>query len=521
MKKQLVERIYTESPREAVTVLRNSLKVLAVVLVTAFLTELLAGLGLQKESLLMLYMLAVVIISVCTPSYTYGIVAAVFCSFAYDFFITDPRYGFSITLRFPIALITMLAVTLIISALVIQNKKQAHLALKREQRTQLLYQLNQELLAARNVEEIVEVTQKYIQQQMERSNVFYLKDPKEGGEPSLRLHHPQDRELFTDRECVRRVHQMFKVGAEQPEELLPKDRCIHYEAAISHGKVLGVIGLDCRELPLTPGSHTFLQIVSAQVALALALRYLSEEQNNLKISAEKEKMRSNLLRSISHDLRTPLTGILGASSAILEQKDMGEEMQEKLVRDIKENAQWLIRMVENILTVTRISKETATVHKTMEAAEEVISQAVSIVRKRFPDCLIHVSIPSELLMVPMDATLISQVLINLLENAIKNSEEGALVLLTLKKKGRTARFEVSDHGRGIPKHLLSNLFEIYSQAEDRGADSSKGLGIGLSICKTIIQAHGGEIQGYNREEGGARFIFTLPLQEEQEDHHES
>ena len=127
-------------------------------------------------------------------------------------------------------------------------------------------------------------------------------------------------------------------------------------------------------------------------------------------------------------------------------------------------------------------------------------------------------------MVPMDATLISQVLINLLENAIKNSDEGALVLLTLKKKGDFARFEVCDHGRGIPEQLLSNLFELHSphsESEDLGADSSKGLGIGLSICKTIIQAHGGEIEGCNREEGGARFIFTLPLHQIQEEQHES
>lgn len=515
MKKQLAERVYAESSRDLGGVLRNSLKLIAVVTATALLTEVLAGLGLESESLLMLYMLAVVVISLFTPSYSYGVVAAVLCSFAYDFFITDPRYGFSITLRFPITLLTMLAVTLIISALIVQNKRQADLAMRREQQTKLLYDLNQELLATQNVAEIVSVTQKYIQRQMERSNAFFLKDPKDGGEPSLLLLRPEDKELFTNPESLRRVHQMFKVGVEQPEELLPKDPDIHYEAVVSHGKVLGVIGLDCRELPLTSGTHAFLHIIASRVALALDLRYLSEEQNNLKISAEKEKMRANLLRSISHDLRTPLTSILGASSAILEHEDMNRETQQKLAGDIKENAQWLIRMVENILTVTRISQDATTVHKTMEAAEEIISQAVSIVRKRFPDCLIHVSVPNELLMVPMDATLILQVLINLLENAIKNSEEGALVLLTLKKKGDFARFEVCDHGRGIPERLLSNLFEIHPQSpqvENGKTDFSKGLGIGLSICKTIVQAHGGEIEGCNREEGGARFVFTLPLQ---------
>jgi len=167
-------------------------------------------------------------------------------------------------------------------------------------------------------------------------------------------------------------------------------------------------------------------------------------------------------------------------------------------------------MVENILTVTQISQDSIQLNKSMEAAEEVMSQAVTLVRARFPFCLIHVKIPDELIMVPMDATLISQVIINLLENAVRNSEEGTLVLFTLTLKDRFALFEISDRGGGIPSHILDNLFEVQAQ-EGIAADSSRGFGIGLSICRTIIHAHGGAIEGHNREKGGAKFSFMLPL----------
>jgi two-component system sensor histidine kinase KdpD len=223
-------------------------------------------------------------------------------------------------------------------------------------------------------------------------------------------------------------------------------------------------------------------------------------------------MRGNLLSSLSHDFRTPLKSILGASNAILEQKDMLVEMRDSLLKDIQENARWLIRIVENILTVTQISQESMKLHKRLESAEEVIAQSVSIIRGRFPNSMIHVRTPDKLIMVPMDSTLISQVVINLLENAIKHSDMDSFVLLSLRQKGHLALFEVSDHGAGIPASMLDNIFEIRTQPEDEvPVDAERGIGIGLNICRTIIQAHNGIIEANNRREGGARFSFWLPL----------
>ena len=225
-------------------------------------------------------------------------------------------------------------------------------------------------------------------------------------------------------------------------------------------------------------------------------------------------MRSNLLRSISHDLRTPLMCISGAVSAILESGDsMDKKTRDKFLANIKDDSQWLIRMVENILSVTRISEGAANVSKVPEAAEEIVAEAVSRIRKRFPDRKITVKVPDELLIVPMDGTLIEQVLINLLENAVKHSKEDSTIEISVKQSGSEAVFEVSDNGEGIAEQDLPSLFESYAPGRKRSSDSSRGMGIGLSICMSIIKAHQGKMEALNKQEGGAIIRFVLPLKE--------
>ena len=224
-------------------------------------------------------------------------------------------------------------------------------------------------------------------------------------------------------------------------------------------------------------------------------------------------MRSNLLRAISHDLRTPLAGILGASATIRENgKSLDEATFDKLIASIQEESQWLIHIVENLLSVTRINEGGSKVTKTPEAAEEVVAEAVGRVKKRFSNHTISVHVPDELLEVPMDATLIAQVLINLLENAVQHSPEDSEVIVELRKKGDTAVFEVLDSGTGILKADLPYLFENYVPHGSKPSDSSRGMGIGLSICMSIIKAHNGKMEAENRKEGGAVFRFALPLE---------
>ena len=243
----------------------------------------------------------------------------------------------------------------------------------------------------------------------------------------------------------------------------------------------------------------------------------NKRQEQIRIEAEKEKTRSNLLRAVSHDLRTPLTSILGAISAVIENdKILGSEERLNLLHDAQDDARWLIKMVENLLTITRIdADENARLYKEPEAVEELIASAAAKHRKRFGEPPLSVSIPSELLMVPMDATLIEQVLINLMENAVLHAEGATEIELRIRREGDLAQFSVLDNGAGIEPAVLPKLFEeMFPHAGELRGDGRRSMGIGLSVCMSIVRAHGGTMKAKNRATGGACVSFVLPMGEE-------
>ena len=265
---------------------------------------------------------------------------------------------------------------------------------------------------------------------------------------------------------------------------------------------------------------TFLGMLVISAITSTLTAHLKEQnkilqkRDKLLMEAEKEKMRANLLRAVSHDLRTPLTSIIGASSSYLENTgSLSESDKRRLIQAIDDDANWLLHMVENLLSVTRISDQTAGVKTTLEPLEEVVPAAVSGFHKRLPQAQVQVQIPDEFVMVPMDATLIEQVLINLLENAVYHSGSSQPIELQAEVTETDAVFHVRDFGTGIDPQRLGGLFDGDTYSPGESSDSHKGMGIGLSICKTIITAHHGTIWAQNHSDG-AEFIFTLPLGEQ-------
>lgn len=261
---------------------------------------------------------------------------------------------------------------------------------------------------------------------------------------------------------------------------------------------------------------TFICMLVIAIIVSAATSYTKEQsrllakQEKLLMEAEKEKMRANLLRAVSHDLRTPLTGIIGASGLYLEgEETLSADKKRDLVRHINEDGNWLLNMVENLLTVTRIREDATNVSKTLEPVEEVISEAVKRMKKRHPDAQIKVHLPEEFIMIPMDAMLIGQVLLNLMENAYLHAHSNREMRIYTKDQENEVVFFVKDFGVGIAPEKLDTIFDGVSQTENDASDSKKGIGIGLSICKTIIVAHGGKISATNHNEG-AEFFFTLP-----------
>lgn len=240
--------------------------------------------------------------------------------------------------------------------------------------------------------------------------------------------------------------------------------------------------------------------------------------------AAMERMRANLLRAVSHDLRTPLTSILGATTAVIENDGaLTSNERCELLRGARDDAEWLIRMVENLLSVTRISPgDNPRLNREPEAAEELVSGAVVKFRKRFPEKKVEVRVPDDILFVSADAMLIEQVIINLLENAALHAEGATRMALSVRHDENLAIFEVSDNGCGISKDTLQHLFDGSRNALGGGkpegaGDSHRNMGIGLSVCHTIVTAHGGTMYAENLDEGGAAVGFSIPVWTEEDE----
>ena len=258
-------------------------------------------------------------------------------------------------------------------------------------------------------------------------------------------------------------------------------------------------------------SSAVVMLIVAIMTGALTTRL--KQQEKIKADAEKERMRGNLLRAVSHDLRTPLTSIYGACSAMIENYDeLPKEKQLKLLSDVRSDAQWLNRMVENLLSVTRVDGGKVRLSKNSTVLEELIDALLVKFHKHYPQQKVYVQIPEEFVSIPMDAMLIEQVLMNLLENAVFHAHGMRNLWLAVRVEHNKAVFSVTDDGCGIPEDRMAHLFTGLLDSAAPMDSGRSNMGIGLSVCSTIVKAHGGEIQARNRPEGGAVFRFALEME---------
>ena len=259
-------------------------------------------------------------------------------------------------------------------------------------------------------------------------------------------------------------------------------------------------------------SSAVVMLIVATMTGALTTRL--KQQEKLKAEAEKERMRGNLLRAVSHDLRTPLTSIYGSCSAIIENFDtIPRHKQLLLLKDIQSDSQWLNRMVENLLSVTRVDAESVRLSKHDVVLEELIDALLVKFRKHYPDTAVQVTIPEDFVSIPMDPVLIEQVLMNLLENAVFHAHGMRNLWLRVELKNRKAVFFVEDDGCGISADRMDHLFTGLLDSETPVDSTRNNMGIGLSVCRTIIRAHGSELKAVNRPGSGAAFSFTLEMED--------
>ena len=269
-----------------------------------------------------------------------------------------------------------------------------------------------------------------------------------------------------------------------------------------------------RDNPLDSFENSILLSILGECALALENEKNAREKAEAALVAQKEQLRANLLRSISHDLRTPLTSISGNASNLLSNADQfDEETKRQLYSDIYDDSMWLIKLVENLLSVTKLEEGKLNLRLQAELLDEIIAEALQHISRQKTEHILSFQPAEEMILVKVDARLIMQVIINLVDNAIKYTREGSEITIATQKLGDRAVVRVTDNGPGIPDDRKPLVFEMFYTGAKDIADSRRSLGLGLSLCKSIITAHGGKIELTDNSPHGAVFTFTLPIEE--------
>lgn len=499
---------------------KNSTITLLLLLLFTILASAFHSLANNTTNTAILYILYVVIVARLTSGYFFGIVASIFGVLGVNYLFTYPylKLDFTIT-GYPIAFLGMLTTSVIISTLTTHIKEEARSTEQRNAALRKLNEVSKQLISAESYDEIIQLVLRASSNLTHGSAVFYNKDPLEALPIYEQLLHASDIHIITSDTERQNGHTAYTTG----QMILPtytsekEIQCTHLPI-ISSNMTWGILVLyDSDDSYKDPVIRSFIGLLLPQIALAFERQELSAAHHELSIISEKEKTRANLLRAVSHDLRTPLTSMIGASNTYLENSETLSTTEKiQLISHIKEDANWLLHMVENLLSVTRIQQDTAKVKKTYEPLEEVLAESISLVKKRIPTAQIQVYAPTDFVLVPMDPTLIEQVIINLLENAIKHSQTTEPIILkaecyTKGNKPSYVEVQVIDHGVGIDRNILPSIFNGVNTPSDESSDTSKGMRIGLSICQTIIKAHNGQITAENSEHG-AIFTFRLPLE---------
>ncbi|HKE89992.1 MAG TPA: sensor histidine kinase KdpD [Gemmatimonadales bacterium] len=444
----------------------------------------------------------------------YGRGPSVFAAFlsigAFDFFFVPPQYTFSVTdVRYVLTFTVMLGIALVISGLTLRIREQAETARTRERRTGALYAMSRELAAARGQRELIDVATRHLQDTFGAQAQFLLPDAT--GRVAVPVGTPPGYPLDDKELSV--AQWVFSQGrtAGVGTDTLPGSQAFYQPLVASRGTV-GVVGLRPAD-PARFEDPTLRQLVetfAGQAALALERGLLTEQTQREQLEIEAERLRTALLSSLSHDLRTPLAAITGAASSLLEERSgLSDATRRDLLKTILEEAERMTRLIANLLDMIRVESGALEVQKEWQPLEEVIGVALIRLDVRLRDHPVGVRLPPDLPLVPLDAVLVEQVFVNLLENAVKYTPAGTQIEISAVAESGVVRVEVADRGPGLPAGEEVRVFEKFYRAPETAARG--GIGLGLAICRGIITAHGGRIWAENRPGGGAAFRFTLPL----------
>ena len=475
-------------------------------------------LGFANANIIMVYLLGVLLTSTFTSGYTCGVLSAFLSVILFNFFLTEPRLSLAAYgSKYPITFAVMFASALLTCTLATKLKAHAQLSARDAYRTKLLFDMNRQLQKAETPDEVYQMTATQIQKLMQRDVLVYpaqgeaLLDgivyPADGSSPHSVTKEKQEQDV------IRWVWQNRKRAGATTETFAKAKRL--YLAIRIGQQVYGVIGIPM-EKQTQPDAFTssILFSILGECALALESLHNAEEKEKAAVLAKNEQLRANLLRSISHDLRTPLTSISGNADTLLHSYNMlDEQTRKQIFTDIYDDAQWLTGLVENLLSITKITDGSVKLHLSDQVVDDIVSEALRHIDRRSAEHHITVDCGDEPLLVRVDAGLIMQVLINLVNNAVKYTPPGSNIRITAIQQEKAAEICVSDDGPGIPDERKELVFKMFFTGSNLIGDSRRSLGLGLALCQAIIHAHHNEMTLKDNLPHGCIFSFTLPLSE--------
>lgn len=492
---------------------RDFIRTFGILSIATLVSFFLYNLGFSEANIITVFILGVLFVSNKTDGFLYGGIAALINVILFNFLFTNPRFSLDFyDPTYVVTFIIMLASALITSTLTNKVKQQAKVSAIIANRTNILLEASRELERANSLEDIIFTAQKQLYKFLRKSIIIYEVSNeeisnvyKQKNESLVKIN---NKYIVEDEKAIVTwvIKNKKRAGAET--DTLPGAKAT-YIPLIGQENVMVVIAIVLKEDESVDSSEkSLLEAMLSQISFAIEKYTLNESKKMALMQAENERFRANLLRAVSHDLRTPLTSISGSASSILN-NNFDEETKEKLISDIYDDSIWLINLVENLLSASRLDDGKVQLKTEPQLIEDIINEAVTHVNRKILNYNLKIDLDNDFIMADVDVRLIVQVLINILDNAIKYTDEGTDIVIRSFTKGNKVIIEVLDNGLGISKEDQECIFDMFFTSSENKGDSRRGIGLGLALCKSIINAHGGEIYVRNNKPKGTVIGFTL------------
>lgn len=473
-------------------------------------------LNFSESNIITIYILGVLFTAVVTEGKVYSTVSSVLAVVTFNYFFTEPHFTLeAYNSGYPITFIVMFLSAFLTSTLTKRAKIQARLSSMKAYRTEVLLETSQKLQRAKTKEQMFDDTAHQIMKLLDHTVVFYPVVNESLDKPFV-IEGEQDKGetvtfLTTSEQAVAQWVYKNNKHAGATTSTLPDAKCL-YMAVRSNNTVFAVVGVAMSNgAKIDAFEKNLLIAMLAECALAVEKENTLETNNEIILQAKQEQLRANLLRAISHDLRTPLTGISGNASILMNNGTyLEQEKKHSLYTDIYDDSMWLINLVENLLSISRIDNGAVSIKTELHLVEDVIDEALLHINRKSVEHHISVELVNDMLMAKMDAQLVTQVLINIVDNAIKYTPVGSSIIISAIEKKDVVEIAVTDDGEGVSDESKQKLFDMFYTAEKPSTDCRRGLGLGLALCKTIIMAQEGDIFVKDNYPKGTVIYFTLP-----------